>query len=189
MIALVYGMFAGTIMYKMTPAIFNAGNLILDLPIIIAAFIIASHKDLYKTNFAKLFSWIFFGFQTFSLLNLLSYMVIDNNLSGIMGSSAHIVFPLVFAVSTALFYATLRMWPPVKIVGILSVLPSIANGIFLYQVVGKDYSEDLLPIFDAIGTTLWVNLVLYAVALILSIIWALKKPVAPSMRAQTIDAI
>lgn len=189
LVALVYGMYAGAIMYRLPPVIFNVGNMILDLPIIISAYIIASQKDLYATSTAKLFSWIFFGLQSFGLLNFLSYVVFDNNLSGLMGSSAHIIFPIVYAASTVLFYATLRMWNPVKIVGILSTLPSIINGIFLFQVVGKDYSEDLLPIFNAIGTTSWVNMGLYAAALILSIIWALKRPVVPSMRSQTIDAI
>ena len=188
LVSLVYGMYAGAIMYKLTPVIFNVGNMILDLPIIIAAYIIASKKALYRTSTAKLFSWIFFGLETFGLLNLLAYVVFDNNLSGLMGTSAHIIFPIIFAASTILFYATLPMWKPVKIVGIISALPSIANGILLFQIVGKDYSEDFLPIFNALGTIVWVNLVLNAAALILSIIWALKKPVVPSMK-QTIDAI
>jgi len=81
------------------------------------------------------------------------------------------------------------MWSPLKIVGIISALPPIVSGTLLYQVVGKDYSENLLSIFDAIGTTVWISAILYALALILSIIWALKKRIAPSMQNDFIDAI
>ena len=194
LVALVYGMYAVDIMYKLditsklTPVIFNVGNMILYLPIIIAAYIIASQKDLYRNSTAKLFSWIFFGLETFGFLDLLSYVVFDNNLSGLMGSSGHIIITNIYATFTILFYATLPMWNPVKIAGIISGLPSIVIGILRFQIVSKGYSEDVWSIIDTIETIVWVKLVLKATALILSIIWASKKPVVPSMK-QTINTI
>lgn len=45
LVALLYGMYAGAIMYDLGPKVFNIGNIILDLPLIICAFIIASKKS------------------------------------------------------------------------------------------------------------------------------------------------
>lgn len=189
LVALLYGMYAGAIMYDLGPKVFNIGNIILDLPLIICAFIIASKKSLFLTNSAKCASWVYFGLQTFSLFNLLCYTIFDNNIPGVIGPTTHIVFPLIYACTTVWFYASLHLWMPVKISGIISALPAIVSGVLLYQVVSKDYSDDLLPIFDAIGTTVIISAVLYAIALILSIIWALRKPIAPHVQSTPIDLI
>lgn len=189
LVALLYGMYAGAIMYDIGPKVFNIGNIILDVPIIVCAFMIASKKSLFLTNSARCASWVYFGLQAFSLFNILCYTIFDNNIPGIIGPTTHIVFPLIYAGSTMWFYASLQMWMPVKISGIISALPSIVSGILLYQVVGKDYSEDLLPIFDAIGTTVIISAVLYAIALILSIVWSLRKPKAPHVQSNPIDII
>lgn len=189
LVALLYGMYAGTIMHNIGPKVFNIGNIILDVPIIICAFIIASKKKLFLTNIAKYASWLFFGLQSFSLFNLLCYTFFDNNIPGLIGPTAHIVFPLIFVCSTVWFYASLHLWMPVKVSGIISALPSIVSGILLYQVVGKDYSDDLLPIYEAIGTNVIFSAILYVIALILSMVWALKKPKAPHVQSNPIDII
>lgn len=187
--ALLYGMYAGAIMYDLGAKIFNVGNIILELPIIICAFLIASEKKLFRTPEARIASWVFFGFQSFNLFNMLYYCIWDNNIFGIVGPSAHIIWPVVFAGSSIWFYVSLKMWSPVKISSIISALPPIVSGILLYQVVGKDYADDLLPIFNAIGTTVLISAILYAITLILSIIWALKKPLAPHVQSNPIDLI
>lgn len=188
-VALLYGMYAGAIMYNIGPTVFNIGYVILDMPIIVCAFVVASKKNLFLTNRAKCATWVYFGLQTFSLLNILCYTIFDNNVPGIIGPSAHIIFPLIYACSTVWFYASLHMWTPVKITGIISALPAIVTGILLYQVVGKDYSDDLLPIFDAIYTTDIISVILYAIALILSVVWAFRKPIAPHVQSNPIDII
>lgn len=189
LVMFLYGMYAGAIMYKIGPKVFNIGNVILDLPIISCTFIIASNKNLFVTPAARIASWIFFGLQTFSLFNTLCYIVFDNNIPGLIGSTANLFFPIIFACSIIWFYASLRMWLPLKIVSIISALPPIASGILLYQVVDKDFSDDLMPIYDAIGTTVMINAALYAIALILSIIWAARKPLAPHAQSNPIDII
>ena len=189
LVALLYGIYGGAIMYDFGLKVFNIGNIILDVPIIVCAFIIASKKNLFLTNSAKCASWVYFGLQTFSLFNILCYTIFDNNIPSIIGPTSHIIFPLILACSAVWFYASLHMWMLVKIFGIISALPAIVSGILLYQVVGKDYSDDLLPIFDAIGTTAIISVVLYAVALFLSIVWAFRKPIAPHVQSTPLDII
>lgn len=189
LIELIYGVYAGSIMYNFGAKVFSIGRIIFDLSVIVCAYVIASKKVLYLTERAKIASWVFFGLQIFRLFNILCYTVFDNNVSVIIGPAANIIFSCIFACSTVWFYASLHMWAPAKIFGIISALPPIASGILVYQIVAKDYSEDLLPIFDAIATTAWISAALYTIALILSIIWALRKPFYPNVQSNPIDII
>lgn len=189
LVALIFGMFAGTIMYNMGPKVFYIGKIILELPIIISALLIATRKDLILTISAKVATWTFFGFQTFGLINILCYFICDNNIYGIIGQSAHILLPVLYACSAIWFYAALQMWLPLKITAIISAIPPIASGILLYQVAGKDYSDDLMPLINAISTTACISAALYAISLILSIVWIFIKPLAPHAKSNPINII
>lgn len=81
------------------------------------------------------------------------------------------------------------MWKPIMIVGCFSAIPSIINGLLIYQIAGKDFSEDLMTIYNAIGSISIISAVLYLASLILSIIWTIKKPKTPSAQTNPIDLI
>lgn len=188
-ISILYGIYGGAFIYKLGQSFFSIGNIILSLPIIISAFLISSNPQISSTRNSRIFSWIFFGLQTFSLFNWLCYLIFDNNIPGCIGDTSQILFPIIYAASTILFYVNLRMWKPIMIVGCFSAIPSIINGLLIYQIAGKDFSEDLMTIYNAIGSISIISAVLYLASLILSIIWTIKKPKTPSAQTNPIDLI
>lgn len=168
-------MFGWLVMSTPDKNVYNIIHIILIFPILIAAYLIATKKDLFITKEAKITSMLFFGIQIFYILNNLCNMFFGNYILGLIGNYANITIQSAFLIITVLFFILLPLWKPVKTLGVLSTILSIVPGVLFILAKTMESANSFGGLFYAVGTTAWIEILLYAAALILSIIWASKK--------------
>ena len=175
LLTLFYNMFGWLVMSTPDKNVYNIIHIILIFPILIAAYLIATKKDLFITKGAKITSMLFFGIQIFYILNNLCNMFFGNYILGLIGNYANITIQSAFLIITVLFFILLPLWKPVKTLGVLSTILSIVPGVLFILAKTMESANSFGGLFYAVGTTAWIEILLYAAALILSIIWASKK--------------
>lgn len=102
-------------------------------------------------------------------------MFFGNYILGLIGNYANITIQSAFLIITVLFFILLPLWKPVKTLGVLSTILSIVPGVLFILAKTMESANSFGGLFYAVGTTAWIEILLYAAALILSIIWASKK--------------
>lgn len=94
--------------------------------------------------------------------------------------------------SIALLLFGLKIWNPIKYIGVLGYIPSIVSSFTIaklsdiYTSENYELYESLVSRLDTLNYIYWgVNIVTF----ILIIIWLAKKSIAPSIQSKTIDII
>lgn len=175
LLTLLYNSFGWLVMSTPDKNVYNIIHVILIFPILIAAYLIATKENLFITKAAKITSMLFFGIQIFYILNNLCNMFFGNYILGLIGNFANITIQSLFLIITVLFYILLPLWKPVKTLGVISTILSIVPGVLFILPKCMESTNSFGGLFYAVGTTVWIEVLLYAAALILSIIWASRK--------------
>lgn len=130
----------------------------------------------------------------FAINNVTAY--IDFPLFKFLGKGAAIILDSLMFVLVATFLFSSKTWFPIKIVGSIEYLVSIISCVFILELNNTlniadetyDYSR-YDSIISAINSCSYIILMINVVALILTIVWMNKRPIAPSIQNHKIDII
>lgn len=153
-----------------------------------------------NVHFAKhvgnISAYVMGGIYILYLISHLCYLFANFYLMAEVGAAIRIAISILCLVAIILILIFSNAWQPVKIVGIVSYIPSIISIIISSQFQSafekQQETHDFEPyarLVNAFETVGYIESAIFLVALILTIIWLSKKEITPSARQQTIDLI
>lgn len=115
-----------------------------------------------------------------------------SNIFSFLGDNGSAIVDTLIYGSIALLLFGLKIWNPIKYIGVLGYIPSIVSSFTIaklsdiYTSENYELYESLVSRLDTLNYIYWgVNIVTF----ILIIIWLAKKSIAPSVQSKTIDII
>lgn len=125
-------------------------------------------------------------------VNISAYLIGGSNLWGDYVNVYGVVMGVLYIIAMAVLLLPSKVWTPLKIVGSIAFIPGLITDCIFITIRKASEANDfeaLTSLFDSVQTVSIISIVLYITSFIFALVWLNKKPIAPSMRNQTIDAI
>lgn len=186
LISQLYGIYNPEVM----PFFWMAMNLIT----VAATAIIAFNRTNHFSVISKIGAFALIILYLSFFVNQIVIWTSDNtsNIFSFLGDNGSAIVDTLIYGSIALLLFGLKIWNPIKYIGVLGYIPSIVSSFTIaklsdiYTSENYELYESLVSRLDTLNYIYWgVNIVTF----ILIIIWLAKKSIAPSIQSKTIDII